>query len=169
MNSRPESAARTADRARSIPRTSWPYLRTPLRIYLVVMLPICALQGFLLINPTPLWMKATAALVVLLTVQGLIRGYVRRLVLSPEGARFVTLTRTIVLPWDRIKMYGVYIPGGGLGAVEYFYLTTHDRPPDGKWEIDKSTIQIQARDGLVETVELFRTAHRGQTGESTAG
>ncbi|QOJ04636.1 MAG: hypothetical protein HRU71_14565 [Planctomycetia bacterium] len=169
MNSRPESAARTADRARSLLCTSWPYLRTPLRIYLMVMLPICVLQGFLLINPTPRWMKATAGLVVLLTVHGLIRGYVRRLVLSPKGARFVTLTRTITLPWDGIKKYGVYIPGGGLGAVEYFYLTTHDRPPEGKWEIDENTIQIQARDGLLEIVEALRTADRTQAGESTAG
>lgn len=169
MNSRSESAAQTADRARSLLRTSWPYLRTPLRIYLIVMLPICLLQVVLLASPTPMWMKGTAALVVLLTIHGLIRGYVRRLVLSPDGARFVTLTRTIALPWGRIKKHGVYIPGGGLGAVEYFYLTTHDRPPDGKWEIDENTIQIQARDGLLESVEILRAAHRGQTGESTAG
>lgn len=158
-----------AHRARSTLRTSRPYLRTPLRIYLIVMLPICVLQGFLLINTTPLWMKATAALVVLLTIHGFIRGYVRRLVLSQEGARFVTLTRTIALPWDRIKKYGVYIPGGGLGAVEYFYLTTHDRPPDGKWEVDESTIQIQARDGLIETVEALLAAHHAPAAESAAG
>ncbi|QDV91190.1 hypothetical protein RAS2_22810 [Phycisphaerae bacterium RAS2] len=158
-----------ADRARSTLRTSRPYLRTPLRIYLIVMLPICALQGFLLINPTPLWMKGTAALVVLLTVHGFVRGYVRRLVLTAEGARLVTLTRTIALPWNRVKKYGVYIPGGGLGAVEYFYLTTHDRPPDGKWEIDANTIQIQARDGLIETVDALLAAHRAQAAESAAG
>lgn len=156
-------------RSASPPCVSWPYLRTPIRIYLIVMLPICALQGFLLINPTPLWMKATAALVVLLTVHGFVRGYVRRLVLTAEGARLVTLTRTIALPWDRIKQYGVYIPGGGLGAVEYVYLTTHDRPPDGKWEIDESTVQIQARDGLLESVEAHHAARRAQVSESTAG
>lgn len=169
MNPRPESVTQTADRARSLLRTSWPYLRTPLRIYLIVMLPICLLQVVLLASPTPAWMKISAGLVVLLTLHGLIRGYVRRLVLSPEGARFVTLTYTIALPWDRIKKHGVYIPGGGLGAVEYFYLTTHDRPPDGKWEIDESTIQIQARNGLLETVEALRAAGRPQAGESTAG
>lgn len=158
-----------ADLARSTLRTSWPYLRTPLRIYLVVMLPICALQGFLLFNPTPLWMKATAALVVLLTIHGFVRGYVRRLVLSADGARLIALTRTIALPWNRIKKYGVYVPGGGLGAVEYFYVTTHDRPPDGKWEIDECTIQIQARDGLLESVEALTAAHRAQAVESTAG
>ena len=36
-------------------------LRTPLRIYLLVMIPICGMQLFLLINDFPSWMQLSGA------------------------------------------------------------------------------------------------------------
>jgi hypothetical protein len=152
--SSPDQALQLADRPPH--RRSWSYLRAPLAIYLVVMVPICAMQIVLICAGTPTWMKASAAVVVALTIAGLLRGYVQRLKLTSEAACLASLTRTIRIPWSRVNKTGVYIPGGGLGATEYVYITTCDRPPAGKWEIDEQTIQVQARPGLIEAIEECR-------------
>lgn len=137
-------------------RASWPYLRAPLRIYLSVMGPICVLQCFLIATQTPAWIKISAGLVIALTVLGLLRGYARRLLLSPQGATLRGLTRSIAIPWSRVRRTGKYIPGGGLGATEYAYITTHDRLPQGKWEIDADTLQVQWSEGLLDAIEYYR-------------
>lgn len=137
-------------------RSSWPYLRTPARIFWLVMGPICVMQVFLLLTRTPTWIKISAACVLGLTIFGFMRGYVRRLRLTREAATLSSLFRKVCIPWSGVRRTGSYIPGGGLGATEYAYITTHDRVPDGKWEIDSETIQIQNQDGLLEAIEAYR-------------
>jgi len=139
-------------------RRSWPFLRTPIAVYLIVMVPICGLQVILLLARVPAWMKISAGIVVAMTLVGFVRGYVRRLKLSEEGARLTSPLRTIEISWSDVKHIGVYIPGGGLGATEYLYITAADRPPTYKWEIDDHTIQIQNRPGLLEAVNAARQA-----------
>ena len=137
-------------------RAAWPYLRTPLAIYLVVNLPICGLQAFILLANTPVWMKVASGGVLLLTLVFLARGYVRRLVVDARGARLRGIFRTIDLPWERVRRVGSYTPGGGLGATIYVYITARDEPPMGKWDIDAETIQAQERPGMLAAVEATR-------------
>ena len=121
------------------------------------MLPICGLEVFLILTPTPAWMSWSAGAVVALTAFGFVRGYLRRLVLSPTSAVLAMPTRRIEIPWERVTRIGVYLPGGGLGATKYFFVSIHNREPAGKWEIDEDTIQVQDRPGLLEAVREYRS------------
>ena len=125
-------------------------------MYLLVMGPICGLMVFLLANDTKPWMKWSAAVVLFFSLFGFFKGYLRRLQLSERGARLVRPFGTIDIPWPQAKRVGAYIPGGGVGAVEYIYITTRDEPPAGKWDIDRETIQVQGRPGLLEAIEKAR-------------
>lgn len=58
-----------------------------------------------------------------------------------------------MIPWSRVRRVDAYVPGGGLGATRYIYITTHNRPPLGKWEIDAETIQVQEQAGLLEALK----------------
>lgn len=149
----------------AVPRRSWPFLKTPLAIYLIVMLPVCGLMVFLLVTNTEGWMKGSAAAVLALTLVGFVRGYVRRLVLTGKGARLIRCCGTIDIPWERVARVGVYIPGGGVGATEYAYITTRDAEPLGKWDLDGDTIQIQNRPGLLDAIERARAAHQHESTE----
>lgn len=121
------------------------------------MLPINGLQVFLLIANTPAWIKITAAMVVLWTLYGLAQGYARRLIVDRQGLRLRGLFQSIEIPWNAVARIGVYMPGGGLGATEYFYATTKSEPPQGKWDLDGDTIQIQDHPGLLEAVQAYQT------------
>ena len=138
---------------------SFPYFSTPLKTYLGVMLPICALEVFLIFSRSPAWVQWTAGIVVALSAYGAVIGYGRRLILQDDGAVFHRPFSKVVMPWTAVRQIGVYQPGGGIGQTEYVYLTTRDRPPAGKWEQDRSVIQIQNRPGLLETIERFRDSH----------
>jgi len=127
-----------------------------LSTYVIVMAPICALQAFLLMFPTPGWMRGSSAVVLLVTVLSFLRGYVRRVVLTSEGVEFRRLGRRVVIPWSAVRTVGVYVPGGGLGSTEYAYVTTRDEPPGGKWDIGPETIQLQNRDGLLNELRAAR-------------
>lgn len=135
---------------------SWPFLRTPISVFLMVMLPINGLQIFLIVANTPTWIKVTAAVVVLWTLLALAQGYLRRLIVDRRGARLRGLFRSIEIPWNAVSKIDVYIPGGGLGATPYLYMTTRHEPPLGKWDIDDETIQVQDRPGLLEAVKAFQ-------------
>ncbi len=137
-------------------RRSWSYLAAPLSTYVIVMAPICALQAFLLIFPTPGWMRGSAAVVLLVTIMSFLRGYVRRVVVTPAGVEFRRLGRRVVIPWSAVRRVGAYVPGGGLGSTEYAYVTTRDEPPAGKWDIGPETIQLQNRDGLLNELRTAR-------------
>lgn len=138
--------------------TSWPYFRTPLPIFLFVMLPVNGLMLFLLLSRSESWQKWSAGLLHALSLYALYRGYLVRLYITPTGIRLRRLTGSIELAWADIKQIGEYIPGGGLGATEYIYITKHDRLPGGKWEIDDHTIQVQAQEGLLATLQQAAAA-----------
>lgn len=120
------------------------------------MLPINGLQVFLIVANTPTWIKVTAALVVLWTMLALAQGYVRRLIVDRQGVRLRGLFRSIEIPWTQVTRVGSYIPGGGLGATEYAYITTKPEPPMGKWDLDDETIQVQDRPGLLDEVQAYQ-------------
>ncbi len=120
--------------------------------------PICGLQFFLLITRTPTWLRISAACVILLTAFGYVRGYVRRLVLSPEGAALRMLFSRRTIQWHRVRSVGRYVPGGGLGATPYVYISVHERLPEGKWEINDETLQVQDQPGLLEAIEFWQDA-----------
>ncbi len=124
--------------------------------------PICGLMVFLVATDTPDWMKWSAGAVVLFTVAALWRGYGRRLVLTPAGASLVRLVGSLEIPWERVRRVGVYIPGGGVGATEYVFITTRATAPDGKWDLDGETIQLQNRPGLIEAIEAARREWGGK-------
>ena len=129
------------------------------------MLPINGLQIFLLFANTPTWIKVTAALVVLWTLLGLAQGYLRRLIVDRQGVRLRGPFRNIEIPWSQVGRVGAYIPGGGLGATEYAYVTTKSEPPMGKWDLDDETIQVQDRPGLLEAVQAYQTAQLSTTNQ----
>ncbi|HPF38855.1 MAG TPA: PH domain-containing protein [Phycisphaerae bacterium] len=134
-------------------RRSWSAFRTPLAIFLIVMAPINALMIFVLTIRAMWWTKLTAAIVVAISIRTLFRGYVTRLTIDADGVRLRKLLRTIFLPWDRIKHIAKYAPGGGVGGAEYVFVTSRDEPPEYKWEVDESTVQVQAHPGLLEAIE----------------
>ena len=123
------------------------------------MLPINGLQVFLLLANTPRWIKITAALVLLWTLLAWAQGYARRLIVDRKRVRLRGLFRTIEIPWSAVSMMDVYIPGGGLGATEYLYVTTRKEPPMGKWDLDENTIQVQDRPGLLDALRTYQ-AHQ---------
>jgi len=134
-------------------RTNWPYLRTPVGVYGFVMAPICGLEAFLLVTDCPNWMRWSAGAVVALTVWGYVRGYLRRLVIEEGGVRLKRLGGDLFIPWTGICVIGVYVPAGGVGATEYLYVSTREVPPQGKWDIDAETIQIQNQPGALEALQ----------------
>ena len=140
-------------------RRSWPCLRTPLSIYLIVMAPICGLMLFLMLTNTKSWMKWSAGVVLILTVVNLFKGYVRRLILTERSAKLVRAFASIEIPWSRVRGVGSYVPGGGVGATEYVYISTRETPPAGKWDIDRDTLQVQNQPGLIEAIVALRAKH----------
>lgn len=122
------------------------------------MLPINGLQVFLIVANTPTWIKVTASLVVLWTMLALAQGYVRRLIVDRQGVRLRGLFRSIEIPWTQVARVGSYIPGGGLGATEYAYITTKPEPPLGKWDLDDETIQVQDRPELLDAIRAYQIA-----------
>lgn len=125
-------------------------------IFLVVMLPINALMVTLLFVPALMWMKISAGVLIALSCLGFFKNYVRRLIVSEQGVRFVRLGGSIEITWPQIRRIDRYIPGGGVGATSYVYITTHDREPEGRWESDADTIQLQDRPGLVEAIKAMK-------------
>ena len=95
---------------------SWPRLKASTGIYATVMLPICGLELFLLLANSPAWMRWSAGAMLVLTTSAFYRGYVRRLVLGEQGARLRGLLGSTEIPWSCVRIVGVYVPGGGLGA-----------------------------------------------------
>lgn len=138
-------------------------------VYLMVMAPICLLEGFLFFTDTPNWIRATAGAVVLFSILGFIRGYGRRLVLCDEGAEWRTVLGSQIIRWADVRSVGTYIPGGGLGATEYVYITRRDAPPEGKWQIDADTIQVQNQSGLMDAIAVFCPASLRPSGTDAAG
>ena len=126
----------------------------------MVMAPICLFEGFFFITDTPNWIRASAGAVVLISIYGFVRGYGRRLVLSDEGAEWRTLTRSNLIRWNDVRHVGSYVPGGGLGATEYVFITKSAAPPEGKWQIDADTMQVQNQPGLMEAITAYRSAAR---------
>lgn len=120
------------------------------------MLPINILMGFLLATRTMWWTKLTAAAVILITLYTFFRGYLTRLTMDAAGVRLSRPGRVILLPWNQIRRIGEYAPGGGVGGAEYIYITTREKPPTYKWEIDDTTIQTQAHPGLLDALNKAR-------------
>ena len=125
-------------------------------IYLIVMAPICVLEAFLLVNDSPAWMRWSAGVVLALSVYGFIHGYMRRLTVDEHGASWVTPFARHHIPWARVQAVSTYLPGGGLGATRYVYITTGQSEPAGRWVHDADTIQLQDREGLLQAIESAR-------------
>ena len=137
-------------------RRTWSYFNTPLRVYLAVMLPICALMSFLIIVPQISWVRASAAVVLAFSLYGFLRGYVRRLTVDSAGVRFRSLAGRWLILWRDVKQIGLYCPSGAVNGALFVFVTTQDRPPLGKWEIDSQTFQLQDRPGLLDALQNAR-------------
>ena len=125
-------------------------------IYLIVMAPICALEAFLLFNDSPAWMRWSASVVLGLSVYGFVHGNMRRLNVDEKGATWVTLFGKRQIPWTRVQSVSTYLPGGGLGATRYVYISMGQGEPAGRWVNDAETIQLQDREGLLQAIESAR-------------
>jgi hypothetical protein len=138
-------------------------------VFIAVMLPINILMGFLLATRAMWWTKLTAAAVILITLYTFVRGYLTRLTMDADGVYLRRPGRDILLPWDQIRHIGEYAPGGGVGGAEYVYVTKQDTPPTYKWEIDESTIQIQAHPGLLDALIRAQQQNKTDNPAGTAG
>jgi len=137
-------------------RRSWSYFSTPLRYFLWVFVPICALMAPLAVVAQRWPLRASAALVLLCSAYAAIRGYFCRVEADRDGVRYRSLSKDIRIRWPDIRRLDRYAPGAGNAA--YIYLTCEDRPPLGRWEIDDRTIQLQDRPGLLEALREARDA-----------
>ncbi|MCB9858245.1 MAG: PH domain-containing protein [Phycisphaerales bacterium] len=129
------------------------------------MAPINALMVFVLTIRALWWTKMTAAAVIAITLYTFVRGYVTRMTIDADGVRLHRLRRTIHLPWAQVKRIGTYAPGGGVGGAEYVFVTTRDDEPQYKWEIDQTTIQVQAHPGLIDALRAAMS--QSQTASAT--
>ena len=77
--------------------------------------------------------------------------------MEDAGVRLKRLGGDLFIAWADIRGIGVYVPGGGVGATEYLYVSTRDSPPVGKWEVGEQTIQIQNRPGVLEALQAARS------------
>lgn len=133
-------------------KRTWPYFSTPLLVFLIVVTPICIMMAMLAYLPHRPWIRITGVAVIVISVYGLVRGYVRRLVLTEDGPVFCTLLARRAMRWSDVKRVDEYVPGGGVNGIRYVYITAQDRPPRGKWEQDERTFQLQSRPGLLDAL-----------------
>ncbi|MCK6484848.1 MAG: hypothetical protein HUU22_04490 [Phycisphaerae bacterium] len=131
---------------------TWPYLNTPLTVYLIVMLPINGLMAFVAASPHRDWIRLTACAVIALSGYSFLRGYVRRLRIDEQGVSFVTLGSRHTMAWRDVRRIDCYVPNGGVNGPKYVFVTSQDRPPRGKWEVDSRTFQVQDRPGLLDAL-----------------
>lgn len=137
----------------------------------MVMTPINALMLFLIIaDGVPTALKITSAVVITLTIHSFLRGYVRRLVVTQEGASRINLFRRAFIAWCDVRLVDVYLPGGGIpdGRSGFVFITTLDRAPAGPWQNDDSTIQVQNREGLLEAIRAAQKESKPETVERAA-
>jgi hypothetical protein len=116
------------------------------------MAPVCVLMGFLVALPQLMWVRLSAALVIGLSLYGLLRGYVRRAALDESGVSFKSLGASLRMPWNEVRRVDTYIPSGGVNGARYVFITRHDRPPRSRDEIDADTFQLQDRPGLLDAL-----------------
>lgn len=131
-------------------RRSWSYFSTPLRYFLWVFIPICALMAPLAIVAQRWPLRASAAVVLVCSAYAAVRGYLCRVEIDRDGVRYRSLSKNIRIPWPDVRRIERYAPG--TGSATYIYLTSEDRPPLGRWEIDERTIQLQDRPGLLDAL-----------------
>lgn len=129
---------------------SYPFVNTPISLYLAVMAPICLLMGALAAAPHQVWIRISAAMVIIISAAGFARGFLRRAIVDEQGLTFRRMGAPIVLQWRNIKRIDVYSPTGSLNGPKYVFASDRDSPPAGVWQIDESTIQLQDRPGLLD-------------------
>lgn len=133
-------------------KRTWPFLNTPLAVYLIVMLPINGLMAVVAASPHRDWIRLSAGVVIALSGYSFLRGYVRRLRIDAEGATFITLGSRQTIAWRDVRRIDCYVPSGGINGPKYVYVTSHERAPLGKWEIDSRMFQVQDRPGLLDAL-----------------
>jgi len=131
-------------------RRSWSYFSTPLRYFLWVFGPICALMAPLAVVAQRWPLRASATLVLICSAYAAVRGYLCRIEIDRDGVHYRSITRRIRIRWSAVRRLDRYAPGAG--NATYIYITCEDRPPLGRWEIDERTIQVQDRPGLLDAL-----------------
>lgn len=143
-------------------RDVWSYFSTPLRVFLGVVGPIAGMMGLLAAAPgVPGWMRVSAGVVVAVTLYGLIRGYGRRVVATPQGLCFQSPRRRIQLTWPEIRGIASYVPLDRNLKTRYVYATRLDTSPIDWREIDENTIQLQDRPGLLDALKRYHATYGG--------
>lgn len=142
---------------------SWPFFNTPLRVFLAVVAPISALMALLATFTSRASIRYSAIAVLAVSIYAAVRGYACRVRVDPRGVEYRAPWRTIRIEWSRIRAIDRYTPG--VGGAGYIFITTHDGPPAGRWDVDAETIQIQERDGLLAAL---REAHARWTPSASA-
>ncbi len=134
----------------AVARRSWPYFSTPLKYFLWVLVPVCALMGPLAILASRWGLRASAAVVLGCSVYALVRGYFCRVTMDGDGVGYRSPWRRVRIGWGDVR--GIERYSVGVGGASYVYVSRRAEPPAGRWEIDGDTIQLQDRPGLVETL-----------------
>ncbi len=144
-----------------------PMFSAPPRVFFAVMVPICALMAAVaVLGGFPAWARISAALVIVVSLDAIRRGYLHRLILHPDRIVYRTLLRSIEIPWSRVRLIGRYVPPDRNRTTAYVFVTGHDHAPADRREIDDHTLQLQDRPGLLELLESCRSAGRGVPGDS---
>lgn len=130
---------------------SWPFFSTPLRYFAAVFGPIALLMAPATALAPRGWMQASAALVLAISLYALMRGYFCRVRADALGVHYRSITRRYSLAWPQVRRVGRY--DSGPGGAAYVFVTRHDTPPQGRWDIDGDTIQLQDRAGLLDALD----------------
>jgi len=127
------------------------------------MIPITTLMLALsVLGGMPRAIRCSAAVVVIVSIYAFWRGYLHRLEIDDQSVRYRTLTRTIEIPWSAIRQIDRYIPPDRNPTTQYVYITRNDSHPPDRFTLDETTVQIQDRPDLLESLHTAWARSRGK-------
>jgi hypothetical protein len=137
-------------------RQVWPFFSTPLRVFVLVMGPIAGSMTLLAALPgVPAVIRITAGVVVAASLYGLVRGYANRVEADAEGIRYRGPGKHFRIPWRDVRHLDRYTPLDRNRTTQYVYATRLEVPPADWREIDRNTVQLQDRPGLLESLRAY--------------
>ncbi len=137
------------------PRT-WPFFSTPPAVFAAVMGPLTAMMVLLAVpSGMPLWVRISASLVAAISLYATGRGYLCRVQATGTHIHYQTPFTRLSIPWAEVRDIDAYVPVDRNLTTKYVYITRRSVSPVDRREIDRETLQLQDRPGLVEELRAY--------------